>query len=76
MCLTVTIRDINISGNELQSEKGRHMNIDRYYRYCNFCLKRNVYVIEDEFHVVLVWPLYDEIRLKYWMDIIRHNLYI
>ena len=51
------------------------MNIDREYRYCYFCLKRNVYVIEDEFHFVLVCPLYDELRHKYLMDIIG-NQYI
>ncbi len=49
------------------------MNIDREYRYCYFCLKRNVCVIEDEFHFVLVCPLYDELRLKYLMDIIGNQ---
>ena len=31
-------------------EEGRHIQVDRKYKFCPFCLERNVYSIEDEFH--------------------------
>ena len=31
-------------------ETGRHQNIDRNLRFCQICLQRNVYTVEDEFH--------------------------
>ena len=65
------LSNVRCSGHELLIEKGRHMKI--VYKYCYFILKRNVNVIEDEFHFILVCPLYDEIRLKYKMDIIGNH---
>ena len=47
-------------------EKGRHQNIDRSLRFCPFCLRRNAYVIEDEFHFFFVCPTYAEIRNIYF----------
>ena len=51
----------------LMIEKGRHQSpkVDRSFRFCPFCLKRNAYVIEDEFHFFLVCPVYTEIRNMY-----------
>ena len=45
-------------------EKGRHLGIDRNYRNCPICLKRNVYVIEDEFHFMMVCPEYEPLRYE------------
>ena len=45
-------------------EKGRHYNIlldDRNCVYCESCL-------EDEFHFVMICPLYHDLRLKYFED--------
>ena len=47
-------------------EKGGHQNIDRCLRFCQFCLRRNAYVIEDEFHFFFVCPIYAEIRNIYF----------
>ena len=47
-------------------EAGRHQNIDRNLRYCQMCLKRNVYIVEDEFHFFLVCPAFDDIRELYF----------
>ena len=47
-------------------EAGRHQNIDRNLRFCQMCLKRNVYIIEDEFHFFLVCPAFDDIRELYF----------
>ena len=30
-------------------------------KYCNYCLKLNLYSVEDEFHVLLVCPLYSNL---------------
>ena len=53
----------------LNVEKGRHQNIDYCLRFCNICLDRNCYVVEDEFHFVLVCPVYNELRLFYFQEV-------
>ena len=47
-------------------EKGRHLNIEREYGCCPFCLNRNIYVIEDEFHFFMVCPTYNDLRILYF----------
>ena len=50
------------SSHNLMIEKGRHHNIlleDRNCVYCESCL-------EDEFHFVMICPLYHDLRLKYF----------
>ena len=34
-------------------EAGGHQNIDRNLRFCQICLKRNVYIVDGEFHLSL-----------------------
>ena len=36
-----------------------------YIQFSQFCLKRNVYIVEDEFHLFLVCPVYAAIRELY-----------
>ena len=62
-----TLSNFRCSGHNLMIEKGRHQSpkVDRSFRICPFCLKRNAYVIEDEFHFFLVCPVYTEIRNMY-----------
>jgi hypothetical protein len=43
-------------------EKGRHLNIPHNHRYCKFCLMRNVYIVEDEYHMFMQCPLYNTLR--------------
>ena len=57
-----TLANFRCSGHNLQIERGRHLNIEREYRFCPACLDRNVYVIEDIFHFFMVCPLYIDLR--------------
>ena len=45
-------------------EKGRHLGIDRNFRNCQIFLKSNVFVIEDEFHFMMVCPEYEHLRYE------------
>ena len=44
-------------------EKGRHMQVEKEYRFCPFCLERNVYSIENEFHFFMVCPAYKGLEI-------------
>ena len=50
---------LRCSSHNLAIEDGRYRNIERRQRKCTFC---NINVIEDEYHFVLVCPLYRELR--------------
>ena len=50
------------SSHALHIKKGRHDNIDRDYRFSPYCLNRDVFAIEDEYHFLLLCPLYDDVR--------------
>jgi len=43
-------------------EKGRHLNLDKEYRYCHVCLHNVIRIVEDEMHFLLVCPLYNTLR--------------
>ena len=60
------LANFRCSRHSLMIEAGRHQNIDRYLRFCQMCLKRNVYIVEDEFHFFLVCPAFDDIRELYF----------
>lgn len=60
------LANFRCSSHSLMIEKGRHQNIERQYRVCQLCLKRNVYVVEDEFHFFYVCPFYNEMRQIYF----------
>ena len=51
-----------LSYHDLFVETGRHKNIPRYNRICSLCNKQD---IEDEYHFILICPVYDEIRHKF-----------
>ena len=59
------LANFRCSSHSLMIEAGRHQNIDRNLRFCQMCLKRNVYIVEDEFHFFLVCPAFDDIRELY-----------
>ena len=66
------------SGHNLMIKKGRHLNIERSLRLCEFC---NSNVIEDEYHFLLVCPFYRDLRRKYfknyyfpWPNVHKFNL--
>ena len=54
---------LRISAHDLNIERGRYVGIDRRDRLCNCC---NMSVIEDEYHFLLVCPLYRELRMRYF----------
>ena len=60
------LANFRCSGHSLMVEKGRHQNIERNLRFCKLCLKRNVYSIEDEFHLFCVCPFYKDFRDLYF----------
>ena len=55
-------------------EKGRHMQVEREYRFCPFCLECNVCSIQDEFHFFMVCTAYEELRNMYFHPNWRRNV--
>ena len=53
---------IRLSSHNLNIEEGRYRNEARPQRVCNLCDKRD---IEDEFHFIIVCPIYSNIRSKF-----------
>ena len=58
------LANFRCSAHKLMIERDRHLGIDRNCRNCPICLKRNVYVIEDEFHFMMVCPEYGPLRYE------------
>ena len=53
------------SSHKLKIETGRHHNIDRENRFCQFCeTTEHLFVVEDEYHVFFICPRYSDIRLQ------------
>ena len=52
--------------NSLEIEKGRHLGIDKKFRFCKKCESKQV---EDEFHFVILCPLYKDLREKCFKSI-------
>ena len=61
--LKTTFANFRCSSHGLMIEKGRHLNIDREYRYC---LSLDLHVIEDEMHFFLECVSYEQIREQYF----------
>ena len=69
-----TLANFRCSSHNLQTEKGRHQNIEREYRFCPFCLERNVYTIEDELHFFMLCPMYNDLRNQYFKPAWKLNI--
>jgi hypothetical protein len=71
-----TLSNFRCSSHSLMIEKGRHLNIERDYRFCKYCLSRDIYTVETEIHFLLICPMYDQLRKQYfkteWLNMI-HN---
>ena len=50
---------LRLSSHQLAIETDRHTGIERQNRKCTLCIKND---IEDEFHFVLICPLYRSLR--------------
>ena len=68
-----TLANFRCSGHNLMIEKGRHMQVERECRFCPFCLERNVYSVEDEFHIYMVCS-YEALRNMYFHPNWRRNI--
>ena len=60
----ISLSRLRLSVHNLAIETGRHINIDPELRTCKYCNSTGENLIEDEFHFVLICPLYKIIRLK------------
>ena len=50
------------SSHQLQVKTGRHMGVERRNKKCTFCTRSD---IEDEYHFVLICPIYQQLRTHY-----------
>ena len=62
------------SSHSLMIEKGRHMDLDRLYRNCPLCIQRNVYILEDEYHFLMVCPEYEDLRYNFFPENMLTNV--
>ena len=62
---TIALSKFRCSSHNLEIERGRRTNVPRNVRYCMFCSEKGLTHIEDEFHVLLVCPLYEQLRVRY-----------
>ena len=60
------LADFRCSGHNLMIEKGRHVNIDREFRFCPICVLTDIFVVEDEYHFFFECKAYEEIRNMYF----------
>ena len=58
----VALARFRISAHKLFIEEGRHRNIPKEQRLCSKC---NMNTIENEYHFLLVCPLYRQLRVNY-----------
>ena len=60
----ISLSQLRLSSHALRIETGRYGNqrIDRHLRTCQLC---NSTDIEDEYHCIIICPLYDSIRKKF-----------
>ena len=56
--------DIRCSGHNLKIEKGRHVNIDKEFRFCPICVLMDFFVVEDKYHFFFECKTYKEIRRR------------
>ena len=61
------------SNHRLAIEVGRHLNISKSDRICVYCCKQGMSYIEDEFHFIVICPLYSNLRIKYLSEIKLEN---
>ena len=61
----IALSKFRCSNHNLEVERGRRTNIPHNLRYCLFCLEKGLSHIEDELHVLLSCPLYEDLRNRY-----------
>ena len=58
----VILTSFRLSSHRLKIEKGRYFNIPKRERKCKFCSQNT---LENEYHFLLVCPLYKDFRRKF-----------
>ena len=61
----IALTKFRLSSHDLAIERGRFENIPRDERICRYC---NLNMIENEYHFLLVCPLYGDLRRKYFKN--------
>ena len=60
----IALARFRCGNHQLSIERNRGI-LDRNQRLCPYCIQNNIAVIEDEYHFLLICPLYNHIRLKF-----------
>ena len=60
--LKISLSRFRCSAHNLMVETGRHNNIPYEHRLCPIC---NTQIVEDEYHFVMICPLYSDLRKQY-----------
>ena len=65
------LSNFHCSSHLLMIEKGRHLGFDCEYRFCAYCHRNSIYVIENEIHFLIACPMYndtDNYFKQEWLD--------
>ena len=65
----IAFTKFRLSSHDLAIERGRHDNTGRNDRICKHC---NLNMIENEYHFLLVCPIYRDLRKKYLKNYYCH----
>ena len=63
--LRVALAKFRVGSHDLEIERGRYAKVPANERFCNLCLTLNENHIEDEYHVLLKCPFYEDFRKIY-----------
>ena len=63
--LRSSLAKLRIGNHDLEIERGRHHRIPVNERICKLCHSLNELHVEDEYHVVMQCPFYDDLRNIY-----------
>ena len=63
--LRSSLAKFRVGSHDLKIECGRHRNVPTCERLCKLCLTLNMNYVEDEYHVIMQCPFYDELRAIY-----------
>jgi hypothetical protein len=67
----IALTKFRCSSHKLAIERLRGKTI-RENRFCKYCLNLNLHIVEDEFHFLLVCPLYQNLRDQYISSYIQN----
>ena len=63
--LTDRLAKFRVGSHDLEIERGRYAKVPANERFCKLCLTLNENRIEDEYHVLLKCPFYEDFRKIY-----------